>query len=232
MPPSRDATVVKLGGSLALSAELPAWIEAITNHGGAAVIVPGGGPFADAVRDAQQKMGFDDNAAHHMALLAMEQYGLALASLNGKLAPANSVASIRRLLRAGRLPVWSPSRMVLGAREIPRSWDVTSDSLSAWLAGKLHSRRLVLVKHLGHSGRSASADELASGGIVDPLFPRFLSGSGADGIIARPSDHAKFGELLCGQPAAGVRITLRAAEADEVESASWRRSKRRAGAGL
>lgn len=231
MPPSPDMTVVKLGGSLAFSADLPAWVKAIASEGGALVVVPGGGPFADAVRDAQPNMGFDDHAAHHMALLAMEQYGHALAGLNKKLVLANSVASIRRLLRTGYVPVWSPTRMVLGARDIPASWDVTSDSLSAWLAGKLRSRRLVLVKHLAASEPSVSAAELSSHGVVDPLFPRFLRASGASARIARPSNHARLAALVSGEPEAGVRITLHAAQVDEVESGSWRRSKPRAGAG-
>ena len=81
--------VVKLGGSLAFSQHLRAWISALAACPGRAVIVPGGGPFADAVRSAQTRMGYDDHAAHHMALLAMEQYGRALISLNGLLAAAD-----------------------------------------------------------------------------------------------------------------------------------------------
>src|SRR5258706_129790 len=54
------ATVIKLGGSFAFSADLGEWIAAIAGCAGRAVIVPGGGPFADAVRAAQAQMGFDD----------------------------------------------------------------------------------------------------------------------------------------------------------------------------
>ena len=72
------------------------WLEIIAGNAGHVVLVPGGGPFADAVREAQPKMGFDDAAAHHMALLAMEQYGRALVSLNETLALASSLVAIRR----------------------------------------------------------------------------------------------------------------------------------------
>jgi aspartokinase-like uncharacterized kinase len=65
-------TVIKLGGSFAFSPELRDWIKAIVVHAGRFVIVPGGGPFADAVRTAQGHMRFDERTAHHMALLAME----------------------------------------------------------------------------------------------------------------------------------------------------------------
>ena len=107
-------TVVKLGGSHAFSAHLKSWIDAITAGAGRVVLAPGGGPFADAVRTAQPQMGFDDGAAHQMALLAMDQYGCALANLGAGLTVAASAAAIRRVLLAGGVPVWSASRMVRG----------------------------------------------------------------------------------------------------------------------
>jgi len=129
-------TVIKLGGSFAFSADLGNWIAAIAGCGGSAVIVPGGGPFADAVRAAQVQMGFDDRTAHRMALLAMEQYGCAIKSLHEALSLAGSLDSIRRGLAGHQVPVWLPTQMALSATDIPPSWDVTSDSLAAWLAGK------------------------------------------------------------------------------------------------
>src|SRR5215475_173073 len=89
-------TVIKLGGSFAFSPDLRDWIAAITRCAGRAVIVPGGGPFADAVRAAQPQVGFDDRAAHRMGLLAMEQYGCAIKSLHEGLSLAGSLDSIRR----------------------------------------------------------------------------------------------------------------------------------------
>src|SRR5882724_3145846 len=121
-------TVVKLGGSHAFSEHLAGWVAAIAACAGDVVVVPGGGPFADAVRDAQPRIGFDDDAAHHMALLAMEQYGCALASLNRALVPADSLAAIQQALAAEKVPVWMPARMALAAKDIPAAWEITSDS--------------------------------------------------------------------------------------------------------
>ncbi|HCC82688.1 MAG TPA: delta 1-pyrroline-5-carboxylate synthetase, partial [Methylophaga sp.] len=72
--------VVKLGGSLYHTAELKSWLTLLeqTALNESVVIVPGGGPFADMVRQAQQLHKFDDQHAHHMAILAMAQYGLML----------------------------------------------------------------------------------------------------------------------------------------------------------
>src|ERR1700687_1156147 len=129
--------VVKLGGSYAFSAQCDDWLDARESCAGRAILVPGGGPFADAVRTVQEEMGYDDRAAHHMALLAMEQYGCALASLRSCFKLASSVEEIRGVLARGGVPVWAPARMVLAATGLPACWELSSDSLSAWLAGIL-----------------------------------------------------------------------------------------------
>jgi aspartokinase-like uncharacterized kinase len=200
----RDLTVIKLGGSHAFAAHLADWIEAIAELAGRIVVVPGGGPFADAVRDAQAKMGFDDGAAHHMALLAMEQYGCALASGRKQLSLADSRAAIDRALASRQAPVWLPTRMVL-ASDIPASWDVTSDSLAAWLAREIGARRLLLVKHGELGGGTARAPELAGRGIVDAAFPRFLQAGPIPAFILGPSDHATMTDIISGR-STGTRV--------------------------
>src|SRR5690242_4067834 len=133
--------VIKIGGSCALALDLRRWTATVAACGGRAVVVPGGGPFADAVREAQPRMGFDDAAAHQMAMLGMEQFGHALASFDPRLAVADSMAALRGALKDNKVPIWLPVRMAMRAADIPASWQVTSDSLAAWLAGKLRAAR-------------------------------------------------------------------------------------------
>jgi 5-(aminomethyl)-3-furanmethanol phosphate kinase len=183
-------TVVKLGGSYAFSSTLKSWINAVAACAGRVVVVPGGGPFAEAVRVAQPKMGFDDRAAHEMALLAMEQYGCALASLGAGWRLAASAAAIQDVLREGGVPVWSPTPMLRDANDVPWSWDVTSDSLAAWLAGRIGAKRVLLVKQVEPPPGRLRAADLVADGIIDPAFPRFLRASGAQAFIAGPAGHA------------------------------------------
>ena len=171
-------TVVKLGGSFAFSEALPAWLAAVAAGAGNTVLVVGGGPFADAIRSAQPRMGFDDVAADAMALLAMEQYAVAVASLGQNLTIAASYPRIRRAVEGGKIPVWAPSRMVRKARrragssssrervDIRPSWELTSDSLAVWLAHKVRARRLFLIKQVPvederSADRSVTAEHLA-----------------------------------------------------------------------
>ncbi len=185
------SVVVKLGGSFAFSPHLPDWIAALAACAGRVVIVPGGGPFADAVRSAQQRMGFDDRTAHRMALLAMEQYGRALASLNSLLSPADTADAIRRDLAAARVPVWMPTRMVLTAPDVMESWETTSDSLAAWLVGRIGASRLILVKHGEFSSGRARCEDLAAMGTIDRSFARHFRVGKGDAFICGPSDHAR-----------------------------------------
>ena len=204
-----NPVVVKLGGSYASStraAERSDWLDAIDRCAGRAILVPGGGPFADAVRAAQRELGFDDGAAHHMALLAMEQYGRALASGRPRLKLASSAEEIRHVLADDGVPVWAPARMALAAENLPESWDLTSDSLAAWLAGVLRVSRLLLVKRVSGSTIPLSAAELAAAGIVDPLFPRFLGASDAEAYIAGPADHAAAAAAIRRGAPPGSRI--------------------------
>lgn len=183
--------VVKLGGSHATGPHLRDWLKAIAAERGSIVIVPGGGPFADAVRTAQASMGYDDRAAHAMALMAMTQFGSALASLNPALRLAASRSAVLRAVKDGRVPVWSPERMARAAA-LPETWDLTSDSLAAWLAGALGANCLVLVKHGRFENATVGVHDLVARGVVDPLFPRYLKESGARAWLAAPTDSLRL----------------------------------------
>jgi len=193
--------VIKLGGAQARGGRLGEWLEAICAHAGRLVIVPGGGPFADAVRATQAEIGFDDIAAHEMAMMAMSQFGRALASLRPGFEIAGSQTALRDALRRGRTPIWSPERMALAAG-LRASWDLTSDSLAVWLAGQLDAERLILVKH----GPPGSAAELVRGGVVDPLFPAYLAKTGVRAFLAAPECADWLAEGLDGAAFAEIRL--------------------------
>ena len=166
--------VVKLGGSLANSEELPQWLDVIATAGaGKVVLVPGGGPWADQVREAQKREGFDDRVAHRKALQAMERYGQILAVQRTNFIPAAGIDDIRKVLHSGEVPVWMPYDMVVADRSIPENWDVTSDSLAAWLAHLLDASALLLVKALKIVAPQPNIEELVRRAWVDPAFSNY-----------------------------------------------------------
>ncbi|MGZ5050896.1 MAG: amino acid kinase family protein [Methylobacter sp.] len=169
-----DVTVIKLGGSLSRSDTLLACLDAVAKNyrDRAAVIVPGGGAFADQVRLAQQHWHFDDVTAHRMAILAMRQMALMLKGLKPEFAIAENVAEVQDRLNQRQTVIWSPDIAELDRAGIEASWDITSDSLAAWLAKTISAVELILVKSavIDHN---LGLQELAEREIVDPAFCGF-----------------------------------------------------------
>jgi 5-(aminomethyl)-3-furanmethanol phosphate kinase len=90
---------------------------------------------------------------------------------------------------------------------------VTSDSLSAWLAGLLRARRLVLIKRCEIEDGGLTASGLAGRGIVDPAFPSFLAASKVPGFLVGPDEPARFAEAMRRDTPVGREIMLVAASA-------------------
>jgi 5-(aminomethyl)-3-furanmethanol phosphate kinase len=193
------AAIVKLGGSLAEAGTLRRWLDTILAQGGGrTVIVPGGGEFADGVRAAQNRLRFSDRTAHRMALLAMQQYALLLHDLAPALRPCADEAQIAAALAAGSIALWLPSAMVETDPTISESWDVTSDSLAAWLAWRVGGTQLVLVKSAPAPAPPLSPERLAALGFVDAAFPTYAAKAGTPIVYCGPGETARLAEALRG----------------------------------
>jgi 5-(aminomethyl)-3-furanmethanol phosphate kinase len=172
-------TVVKLGGSLlAHTQQLDAVLQtiALVSRERGLLVVPGGGPFADAVREVDRRIGLPDTTAHWMAVLAMDQYGHVVVSRLRGSVMVSVPREVTAALENNLLPVLAPSRWLREVDPLPHSWDVTSDSISAWIAGALGAARLVLVK--------PNADAVHGVELVDPYFPRALPSRVTSAIVA------------------------------------------------
>ncbi|QYZ79415.1 uridylate kinase [Methanofollis formosanus] len=123
--------VVKMGGSLMDRAGQV--VAEILAAGRPALLVPGGGDFADAVRALDPPA----TPAHWMAVSAMEMYGWYLSSFG--LHPTGFLAV------PDRPSVLLPYTLLRARDPLPHSWEVTSDTIAAWVAGEL-GLPLVLVK--------------------------------------------------------------------------------------
>lgn len=173
--------VVKLGGSLARTGAHRPWLAALAGAGGRAVILPGGGVFADAVRAAQRPMGYGDDAAHDMALMAMAQLARACADAAAGLVYADRLDG---LARPGPTPVFAAWPALRDAPGLPRGWHVTSDSIALFLAARLGASALVLVKSVAPPPGDAAA--LVRDGLLDPAFPALAAGFAGRVLITGP----------------------------------------------
>ena len=165
--------VVKLGGSLYQAAELRHWLAALKalSRQQNIIIVPGGGPFAEQVRKAQQIHGFNNIIAHHMAILAMSQFGILLSSL---LPNCQTFSYPNQHLVTPPLSIWLPDKQLLEQPDLVQNWDITSDSLALWLAQKYQAKKLTLIK-CNPPEHVTSIDKLNKIGILDNAFSAIAS---------------------------------------------------------
>jgi len=171
-------TVVKVGGGVlssvdVLDAVLSALHAAAQSH--PILVVPGGGPFADTIRDVDRRLGLSDAAAHWMAVLAMDQHAYLIADRLASSALVTEPHEIASAIDARKIAVLAPFRWLLHADPLPHSWDVTSDSIAAWVAGRVGAQRLILVKPRGVDPSTAA---------VDPYFARALPAGVSSLIVA------------------------------------------------
>ena len=165
--------VIKIGGSLAASPALPAWLSLIAaDRTRRWLVVPGGGPYADAVRAQQARWHFGDPQAHRMAVQAMGVYGAQLAAM----APAFATdADVRRLAAEAGSGIWCPGAdAAAGLRGLPEDWRTSADSIALWAAQILGARALVLLKSGPPDAADHRAGALAACGYVDEHFPTLL----------------------------------------------------------
>jgi aspartokinase-like uncharacterized kinase len=178
----RLAAVVKVGGSLLGSPTLPDLLRTLGTLAGQTplVVVPGGGPFADAVRAACARADPGVTAAHFMAILAMDQCAHYLGGLVSGAALVSEPEGIEKALASGALPLLAPYAWLYSEDPLPHGWHVTSDSIAAWVAARLLAPRVVLLKSIdgvqdASGGILPRVPRAAAGEVVDSYFPEALA---------------------------------------------------------
>jgi 5-(aminomethyl)-3-furanmethanol phosphate kinase len=209
-------TVVKVGGGLGRGAGDDALRALCTTLGALGerhplLVVPGGAWFADAVREADRRFALPAATSHHMAVLGMEQFGWLLSELI-----PGAVRSAEPRAAAARTTVLLPAALPLDG--LPASWQVTSDSIAAWVAGRAGAGRLALVKEvdglfaewpaqgepIAHM-TPAELGALAPAGVDEHLFTVLQSASFETWVIGG-RDPQHLVELLEHGATAGTRI--------------------------
>lgn len=223
--------VVKVGGSLAADAvALRTLCLELAKAGERCrlLVVPGGGEFADVVRAVDSRFGLNVGTAHRMAVLGMDQYGLLLADLIPHCRMAFSLGVVDCLSGGGQghVVVLLPSRLVFRARSLPASWDVTSDSIAAYVAGRVGASRLVLVTDVDgvftgdpkvaagvelvrEVSASSSLAPLGSRTSVDRYLPNVLLKFGLTCLVVNGRFPERVSSVLAGEETVCTRIVPR-----------------------
>jgi aspartokinase-like uncharacterized kinase len=203
--------VVKIGGGLLRADGLEGLRRACAEATAMAerrpvLVVPGGGPFADAVRAVDVQVGLADDVAHALALRAMDQLGVLLAPLLPRAELLDCLVAPRELAVLLAAPAFGDRP------EVPGSWAVTSDSLAVLAAAAIGAEEAVLLKPVaGVLARwpsddpplaALTADELQAlqvrggGRAVDAYLPEAVRRTGVAVVVRRPGPTRPVGTRI------------------------------------
>ncbi len=171
------ARVVKVGGSLFdfsdLVPALRGWLAAQPPANN--VLVAGGGKFADAIREADERFAIGQETSHWLCIETLRVSAQLLATILPESQLVVTFEDLTSALRDSvgcRPMVFCPARFMrevepdLDEYRSPHTWSVTTDSIAARLAEAIRADELVLLK---------STDPPPEGfitGYVDQYFPQ------------------------------------------------------------
>ena len=107
------------------------------------MIIIGGGEFANLIRKYDGDIGFSEDVTHETAIDCMD---IMAKLLNDKLAFTEISYSIEDAMEvsdSGKIPILICSEILKENDPLMHSWNVTSDSISAYVAGLLNARLLI-----------------------------------------------------------------------------------------
>jgi aspartokinase-like uncharacterized kinase len=168
------------------------------------LVVPGGGPFADAVRAVDAQARLADGVSHALALRAMDQLGVLL----GPLLPG--AEPLADLVQPRALAIVQAATAFADRPEVPESWEVSSDSLAVLAAAAIGAEEAVLLKSVpGVLARWPSDDAAGSepipaltagelqalqarggGRAVDAYLPQAVRRTGVTVVVRSPGSVA------------------------------------------
>jgi aspartokinase-like uncharacterized kinase len=203
--------VVKIGGGLLRAEGLDGLRRACADATQLAayrpvLVVPGGGPFADAVRAVDAQIGLADDVAHALALRAMDQLGVLLRPL----LPAAEL--LTGLVAPSALGVVQAAAAFGDRPDVPESWAVSSDSLAVLAAGAIGAEEAVLLKPVAGVLARWPSDDLplpaltaaelqalqarGDGRAVDAYLPEAVRRTGVAVVVRRPGPTGPVGTRI------------------------------------
>ena len=135
--------IIKIGGSWIKNANLIKLIKLLVNLDNQKfIIVPGGGIFADSVREASKLNFLSEDQSHFLALKSTEIFGYMIKSLENRIHITEKINSFKEK------NLWLPSKILKNERNFKKNWESTSDSVATWLYSNISSKGLIFIKSI------------------------------------------------------------------------------------
>jgi hypothetical protein len=186
---------IKVGGSL--FNKIPTLAPILNSSKRPLFIIPGGGHFADTVRQCH----VDEDTAHWMAIAAMEQYGWYISSFG---IPATEILTI-----CHKTTVFLPYQCLRTNDVLSHTWNISSDTIAAWVAATLGLDLLILKSVDGiyiNGSLQQQVTRPIDTDVVDPFFIPFVLKSSIKTTIINGMDPKHVENFLKGASVSGTEI--------------------------
>jgi hypothetical protein len=217
--------VVKIGGSLSSEPKVLRELCAVLASLSARheiVVVPGGGEFADAVRAIDRRYSLQPETAHKMAILGMDQYGLLLSDLMPNSKTVETIVEALRTSNTKKVAIFLPFKLISEEDDVEASWDVTSDTIAAYISARLRAKNLVLIKDVDgifsrdpnkepqakliRSVRTSDLVHQNEVTCVDKFLPKMLDRTKQDCFVVNGKNPDRIEKILKGENEVYTRI--------------------------
>lgn len=180
--PGREGGIVcKVGGSLLDAGRAPALVRVLARVAPRLrlLVLAGGGHAVDRLRVRYARGEIPEEDAHWAAVRRLDATALRLACGCGR--TLHLTASLPR--PGPGLSVLAPRALLAAEDPVPRSWDVTTDTIAAWCGRRLGASDVLLLKSRDAAPRPAGqrpprrpVGPAAEEGLVDGHLPSLLGG--------------------------------------------------------
>lgn len=174
--------VIKLGGSLLtmpnLKHKFQKWCR--ENPHPFTLILVGGGPVVDAVRQVHRANSLSDEFAHWVCIDLLQHTARIAHEILGNADLVETRADLEQLFSGSQVNSTTPIISIVQVAicfarvypnmGLPESWDVTSDSLAAAFSASYAAEELVVMKSCDAPNDGLDLESLADFGFVDPYF--------------------------------------------------------------
>lgn len=216
--------VVKIGGSLIRNrkslVEVCREINKLARRGYKIVIVAGGGELVDTIKRSCKKYSISDTMAHWMAIMAMDINAMFIADLEDNYKSVTSIKDCIRVIKSKHVPVLLVYKILRENDILPKSWNVTSDSISLYIAQICNSKFHILLKDVrglyDYSNKKTrhikeiSAEELRKWegkSCIDSYLPELLLRYNRETLVISGLYPERIKEILNSNKVCGTYIT-------------------------
>ncbi len=173
--------LIKIGGSLLYNSKtlLKKLKDFAINYNKKIVIVPGGGIFADVVREVDKNLRLSPSLSHKLAIKSMDFVGEIYSEL-GNIKSYSTLFDLKREIPNEKIGIILPSKILLSIDLAEHSWNITSDSLSLYIGKLLNVKDIIIATNVdgiyknNNLLKEVNASEIDEWTSVDIAFPKLL----------------------------------------------------------